>query len=182
MEDYAYVIDFIPQRAYQKESEALVQLIGEKFFTLLLATSRSDVFLPIGKRVYVGKDKRDEITKIKKKMEYSELSSSAKDNMEIIVKKVIESREKEFVDFFNRAGSITARVHQLELLPGIGKKHVEHILKERDSKPFESFEDIRARVHGIDPVKSFTDRIINELKGQEKYFLFSKPSLPPGRP
>lgn len=178
MEDYAFVIDFIPQRTYQKESEALVQLIGEKFFTLLLATSKPDLFLPIGRRVYVGKEQRAEITKIKKKMEYNELSSSAKDNIEIVVKKIIESREKEFVGFFNRAGSITTRIHQLELLPGIGKKHVEHILAERESKLFESFEDIKARVHGIDPLKSFTERVINEVKGQEKYFLFSKPPTP----
>ena len=64
-------------------------------------------------------------------------------------------------------------MHQLELLPGIGSKHLWEILEERKKKPFESFEDIKKRVSLIpDPEKMITKRIIEELEDKDKYRLF----------
>ena len=37
-------------------------------------------------------------------------------------------------------------MHMLELLPGVGKKHMWEIIEARKDKPFESFEDIKNRV------------------------------------
>ena len=59
--------------------------------------------------------------------------------------KIIEN-EKEFVDFFNKAEAINKRIHQIELLPGLGKKHTMEIIKQRKEKEFESFQDIKERV------------------------------------
>ena len=33
------------------------------------------------------------------------------------------------------------RLHQIELLPGFGKKHMQEIIKQRQEKEFESFEE-----------------------------------------
>ena len=67
------------------------------------------------------------------------------------------------------------RMHTLELLPGLGKKHMWVILEERQIKPFESFQDIKERVKLLpDPKMSIIKRIIKELEGNEKYRIFTK--------
>jgi len=85
--------------------------------------------------------------------------------------------EARFVEFFNKAGAVNTRVHQLELLPGIGKKHMGSILERREEKEFENFEDIRKRVSLLpDPEKAIVKRILLELQGNEKHMLFVKNS------
>ena len=49
------------------------------------------------------------------------------------------------------------------------------ILEERRKKPFESFEDIEKRTRINDPAKVIADRIVLELQGNQKYYLFVKP-------
>ncbi len=88
---------------------------------------------------------------------------------------MVEQREKEFVDFFNKAGPITIRQHSLELLPGVGKKHMFDILDEREKKNFESFKEISERINLMpDPKRVIVDRILEELQGNCKYYLFVK--------
>ena len=65
------------------------------------------------------------------------------------------------------------RRHQVELLPGIGKKHMWELLEQRKEKEFENFDDIRSRVKLLpDPEKVIMRRIISELKGDDKYKIF----------
>ena len=79
--------------------------------------------------------------------------------------------------FFNEARPLTIRLHTLELLPGIGKKHLFHILDEREKEPFKSFEDIKQRVPLLgDPVKLIVSRIVKELTEPCKYYLFVRPA------
>jgi putative nucleotide binding protein len=83
--------------------------------------------------------------------------------------------EQRFVLFFNKAGPINTRRHQLELLPGVGKKHMLEILDKREEKQFDNFADIKARVSLLpDPEKIIQKRIMLELEGNEKYYLFVK--------
>jgi putative nucleotide binding protein len=64
-------------------------------------------------------------------------------------------------------------MHQLELLPGLGKKHMWEIIQAREDKPFENFVDIKARVKLMpDPEKTIVKRIISELEGNEKHHIF----------
>jgi putative nucleotide binding protein len=58
-------------------------------------------------------------------------------------------------------------------LPGIGKKHVIDIMDERRRKPFESFADIIQRAKLTHPDKIVIKRIIQELGGNEKYYVFT---------
>ena len=65
-------------------------------------------------------------------------------------------------------------MHQLELLPGLGKKHMWEIIEERKDKPFESFDDIKKRVKLMpDPEKAIIKRIISEIQGKEKHKIFA---------
>ena len=64
-------------------------------------------------------------------------------------------------------------MHVLELLPGVGKKHMWEIVNERKEEPFKNFEDIRQRVKLMpDPVTTIVRRISSELEGKEKHLLF----------
>ena len=63
-------------------------------------------------------------------------------NFEIIYKTALAYyKSKNYpmaIEFFNKAAPLTTRMHQLELLPGLGKKHMWEIIEERKDKPFES--------------------------------------------
>ena len=64
-------------------------------------------------------------------------------------------------------------MHALELLPGVGKKHMWEILEARKEEPFASFADIKKRVKLVsDPRKAIINRVFNEVSGKEKHFLF----------
>ena len=67
------------------------------------------------------------------------------------------------------------RMHQLELLPGMGKKHMWEVLEARKAKPFENFDDLKSRVKLLpDPKQAVVKRILLELEGKEKWNLFVK--------
>jgi len=90
-----------------------------------------------------------------------------------VIKEVIEKNQSDFVGFFNNAQPLSTRMHQLELLPGVGKKHMWQIVEERKVEEFKTFEDIKKRVKLLpDPKKTIQRRIISELQGKEKYNLF----------
>ena len=96
--------------------------------------------------------------------------------MPLVAKQVIHDREAEYVSFFNKAGPISIRLHQLELLPGIGKKHLQEILEARDTRQFESFKDIQQRVTLLpEPANLICRRMSEELHGDSKYYLFVRP-------
>ena len=176
MEEYAWVIDYLPVgKANEAKREPLVQLIGHQFFTLLEAKVKRDATVSIGEKVYVGKGQRDVIGRIKGRLNYDELTETAKENLPIVLKQLVKEREKYFLAFLNKAGPLSVRVHQLELLPGIGKKHLKEILEEREKKPFESFEEVKQRIKSFpDPIMMFAERIIDEVSGQEKHLFFVK--------
>lgn len=177
MEDYAWVVEYLPSgKATDMRKEPLVQLVGHQFFTLLEAGLKRDASILVGTKIFVGKGDREEVDRIKRRIEYTELTNGAKEILPNVIKRIINEREELFVNFVNKAGPISMRVHQLDLLPGIGKRNMEEILKEREKAPFESFVDLKKRVPTVsDPAGIFAHRIISELEGKERYFLFTKP-------
>ncbi len=179
MEENAYVLDYLAQgRVTDRHREPIAHLIGETYFTLLEVIIKKDSTLSIGQKVFVGKDGRTEVERIKRRIDYNELTATGRSQLEPIIKDIVLSKEKEFINFFNKCGSISIRQHQLELLPGIGKKHTEEIKREREEEPFTSFEDIQERVSLMpDPVHVLVIRILEEIKNTTKYYLFSKPPI-----
>ena len=78
------------------------------------------------------------------------------------------------MNFFNTSESINKRIHQIELLPGLGKKYMKEILEQRNKKAFESFEDIKKRIQSLPfPEKIVEKRIFQELTGEERHHLFT---------
>ena len=176
-EEYALVLDFLSTgKSFSSRSEPVAQLMGEEWFTLLEATPKPGVTLTTAERVYIGKDERDKIALIKFRISYSELTQTAQGNLRDIILSIIKSNPQRFVNFFNNSGSLNIREHSLELLPGIGKKHLQAILKARTEKKFESFEDITTRVALLqDPAEMIAQRILQELEGNERFYIFTKP-------
>ncbi len=180
LEDYAYILDFMPyghpddKRPIHRR-EPLAQVVGEKYFTLLEVSIKKGQSPLVMDRVYIGKGERDVVRKIKRRLRYEDLTPAAKTELPYVLEHIIKSDEKRFVEFFNKADSITTRMHQLELLPGVGKKMMWAIIEERKKRPFESFEDIAKRVKGIQrPEKLIVSRIIYEIQNpQTKYKLFT---------
>ena len=97
-----------------------------------------------------------------------------KGELNIVVNDLVNKNEEKFVKFFSTAGPINARRHQIELLPGIGKKHMSEIIERRDEQEFKDFKDIKERVKLMpDPEKTVAKRILIELKGEDRYNLFT---------
>ena len=187
MEDYVIILDYLPL-GYVKESatsfkrKPVAQAMGIAEFTLLELNPKEKVNLDIHEKVYIGAGKRDKIARVNRRLTYDKLTSTAKVELNYVIEEIIKDNEDKFVQFFNEAGPISTRLHQIELLPGIGKKHMWDILNARKEKPFESFTDIKNRVPMLaDPVKLISKRIVLELeangdrKGKRKYILFTRP-------
>ncbi|MDE1856968.1 MAG: DUF655 domain-containing protein [Candidatus Micrarchaeota archaeon] len=176
-EEYAFVLDFMPTgKSFSNRAEPIAQLIGEEWFTLLEANPKPNVALTIGERVYIGKEEREKISLIKTRIAYNELTQTAKNGLNNVVSEMVAKNEAKFIEFFNKAGPLNIREHSLELLPGIGKKHLESILKARNEKPFANFSDLSARVPLLQsPAKLISERILSELMGNERFYMFTKP-------
>lgn len=177
-EEYAIVLDFLPNgypfdnRPSFKKTP-IAQALGTKKFSLLELVPKKEIFLQLHEEVYIGEGKRDKIHHIIGKITSEKLTSTAGEELKHIVKETVEKDEKRFVEFFNTAQPLTTRMHQLELLPGLGNKHMWEILEERKGQPFLSFEDIKKRVKLMpDPKTAVIKRILLELSGKEKHFLF----------
>jgi putative nucleotide binding protein len=173
-EEYAIVIDYLPYGyPLEKKMMPIAQAIGKKNLTLLELVPRRGIKLEVGEEVYIGEGKRDKVYYILGKLAFNKISETAKNFLQAYIEKQVTSDEKRFVDFFNNSQPINTRLHQLELVPGFGKKHTEAILKEREIKPFESFEDLKNRVSNLpDPKTAIVKRITEELNGEERHILF----------
>ncbi|MEM1873144.1 MAG: DUF655 domain-containing protein [Acidilobaceae archaeon] len=110
-----------------------------------------------------------------KPLSYAELTDIAKENLVEAVKRVIQADERTFVEFFNVAEPINIRLHTLDLFSGIGKKTVQSLLEKRAQKPFETFEEVK-KIIKADPVELLAGKIVEEIRGEAKYYLFVEPS------
>ncbi len=176
-EEYAIVLDYLPiGYPGHFKKEPIAQAIGEDHFTLLELIIKREVKVDLRERVYIGPEKREKVQFIKGRIKYSQLTNTAQKELEDVLQDLVSKKEEQFVNFFNKAGSITVRQHSLELLPGIGKKHMWDLLAQREKKPFQSFKDISERVALMpDPKNIIVERIIEELKGDTKYYIFTRP-------
>ncbi len=177
-EDYVIILDFLPNgypfdtRPMHRKT-AVAQAISTKNFTLLEVIPKKGISLQPHEVVYIGEGKREKVHHVAGRIPGSKLTQTAKGEMEFVVKKLVEENQERFVEFFNKSGPISTRRHQIELLPGIGKKHMWEIIEQRKDKPFESFEEIKKRISLIpDPMKAIIKRIIMEVNEEDKYRIF----------
>jgi putative nucleotide binding protein len=159
----------------QFKREPIVQAMGVEQFKLLELVPKPTVLIQLHDRVYIGDSERDKVERVKRRIGYVDLTPTARGELPFVIAEVIKEREADFVAFFNKAISITPRLHMLHLLPGIGKKLMWEILEERNKKPFADFADISARIKSIPhPEKMIQARIIEELEVKDtKYHAFT---------
>ncbi len=176
-EEYAVILDFL-QHGYPFDKRPIhkktpiAHAIGTTRFSLLELVPKKGVFLKPHDKVYIGTGKRDKIHHINGKVPLRKLTGTGRNELEYVIEEIVNANEARFVEFFNKASPLSTRMHQLELLPGIGKKHMWQILEER-KEPFKSFEDIKERVKLLpNPQKTIIRRIMQELEGKEKYNIF----------
>lgn len=181
-DEYFYVLDYLPGGSPGDSRpphlrEPVAQVVGEEYFTLLEVIPLPGISIRTGDRILVGKSQEDrvysQVLRVKRPISYAELSMVAKRELENILEIIFDINEARFVKFFNEARPLTMKMHQLELIPGIGKKTMWEILGEREKKPFESIEDIQARVKVTGLRKKVIERIVREIQGDEKYRLFA---------
>ena len=177
-EEYAIVLDYLSHghlldRRPIHRKAAIALAIGKEHFLLLELVLKKGVTLQLHEEVYIGEGKRDKIHYIAGRIFPDKLTETAKTELKFVLQELVNKNEARFVEFFNKSLPINVRIHQLELLPGVGKKHAAEIIGMREEKPFSSFEDIRARVKLLpDPEKVIIKRILLELEGNEKHNLF----------
>jgi putative nucleotide binding protein len=179
LEDYARVIDYLPQghpEGPRHRREALAYGIGEDEFKLFELVSRDGVEMVIGEGVYIGKDLelRDKVQHVKRRIGYEELTVAAQNELPFVLEEIVEAHEERYLRFYNEAQAITTRFHMLELIPGLGKKTMWGILEERKEGLFTSFEDLTKRVPTLHrPARLLAKRTEMELADPaQKYHIF----------
>ena len=175
-EEYAIILEYLPNGyPLEKKMMPIAQAIGELNLTLLELVPRRGVSLSMGEKVYIGEGKSDKIYYILGRRHREKITEACKNQLQEFISKIVKEKEKEFVEFFNKSDAINKRVHQIEMLPGFGKKHMQEILSKRKEKPFESFEDMKKRIQNLpDPEKAIEKRMVQELTEDERYRLFVK--------
>jgi len=171
----AVVLDYLPHGRPeddrpQYEKSPIAYALGETDFRLFELTVADGADVSIGDRVAVASDRVSRYREV----DWEDVTNAARSELEYVVEDVVDRQEKRFVDFYNEAQPITLRLHQLNLLPGIGKKLRNSVLDERKRGPFESFEDLEERIAGLhDPKGVLVDRIIEEIRDEDlKYRVF----------
>lgn len=169
------VLDYLPHgRADdtrpQYEKPPLALALGEANFRLVELVVDRDGEVSIGDQL----PENDDAIERQRDIEYDELTGGARSELEYAVEEIVDHYEKRFVDLYNDAQPITLRLHQLNLLPGIGKKLRNAILDERKRGPFEDFAAVDERVNGLhDPKEVLVERILEELRDEDlKYRIF----------
>jgi len=177
-EEIVIVLDFLPNgypfdKTPMHRKTAIVQAIGITKFTLLELVPRKGEFLQPLAEVYIGDGKRDKIHHINGRINLDKLTQTAKQELTPVIKELIHKNTQKFVNFFNKAQPLSIRMHSLELLPGIGKKHVKELLLQREEKPFENFTDIKNRVKLMPDIETvILKRILFELEEGDKHKIF----------
>ncbi|MCX8166685.1 MAG: DUF655 domain-containing protein [Candidatus Micrarchaeota archaeon] len=186
MEDYGIALDYLPHgKSDDRLKQPIAYVLGTKEFTLLEVVIKRNVTINPYEKLYIGKDvqKRDKVEKIKGRVDYEHLTSNAKDSLLSAIKLVLNERKEDVINFYNNTKPLNIRMHQLELLSGIGKKHLEEFLTERENRKFDSIEDLKSRLPNFpDPINCLAHRVLTELSDKnQRYHFFVKPlnQLPP---
>ena len=183
-EEYAVILDYLSHGYINTaknnfDGKPVAQAIGVDYFTLLELIPKKGVDLDMQEKVYIGNGKRDKVKRVNRKLNIQDLTTTAEIEIDYAIQDLVKDNEEKYVDFFNNSQGISLRKHSLEFIPKIGKKQMLRIIEAREEKPFESFDDISARITGInDPAALIAKRIKDEIDvtkiDKNKYYLFVK--------
>lgn len=176
-EDHAYVLDFDSggrSSTVRGRGGPIASAVGESRLMLLELLGEPGAAYAAGERVYVGREGGGEgrAASVLGRLRYEALSPGARAELPGVVEKIVASTEARFVAYVNGAQALTPRVHALELIPGIGRKHTRAVLEERERERFSSYADIRERAGISDPAGHISQRILEEMAGGTRMNLF----------
>ncbi len=178
-ESHAYILAVIPPKIYLRDTRprgnTIVHAVGETYFTLLELIPKRGANLRPHERVDLDRSPSSKIERVSRRIGYEDLTPEGAAELPFIVEMIVTKHESKFVQFFNEAPPITTRKHSLQLLPGVGQTLMWALLEERKKEPFKSFDDIASRTKLQNPKKVITARIIQELQGDVKRWLFARP-------
>ena len=177
--EYAVVLDVLAHGRSdadepQYRRSPVAYAVGEDTFALFELTLTDDADITIDDRIAIRPDFDPGIDR-GRQTDYEGLTDGGRSELEYVVEEIVEADERRFVDFFNEAQPVSLRLHQLNILPGIGDKLRDTILEKRKRQPFSSFEELEAKVDGLhDPMGTITERILQEIRDEDdlKYKLF----------
>ena len=181
MENFAIILDYLPngrqtERGFHREPLALA--VGEDELKLFELVPRPSANLAPGMRVPLVPtgSTPSPIDHVRRRVGWDELTVAGRTELTPALEAIVKLHADRYLRFFNEAPAVSRRFHLLELLPGIGKKTMQQIVDERKSAPFQSFEELEARVHVKSPERLIVGRIEQELSGvEDKYRLFVAP-------
>jgi len=180
-EEWVWILDYLPygrdtdnRPVYQKKP--LVHALGDNKLILMELIPIENKIPPIQIKTHIGSRDEEYIERVKSRISYDELSHGAKMELPLVLEGYVKANEAQFIQFFNEAQPVSMRQNSLKLLPGIGKKLMWDVIEEKKKKTFDDFADLKARVSGLhDPEKLLVQRILEEMKGGQKYYLFAAP-------
>ncbi len=173
-DEYAYVLEYLPYGIADSKDRHPSAVILTDSLSLLIAALKKNVTVEVGKRVYIGENKRDEIHHIIGRIAPTKLSEAGLDSLKEFVHKIVQENEKKYVGTINTLGPINVRLHALELIPGMGKKLTQKLLEERKKKPFESYVEIDERLQlSSNIMRNIEGRILEEMENKDKYKIFT---------
>jgi putative nucleotide binding protein len=180
MKRFGLIVDFFPsgrsiraQNRNQRSSKPVAHVL-DGYFSLLELTLPDGLHYNLNSTS--GKSIKFHRGQIIQRLQFKDLSEAAQGQIPSAVEKIVYGKPRRFLDFFNKAESISPRLHQLRLLPGIGTARMWKILEARKIRLFTSVEDLKERTGLSDPLGMIIQRIIEEIKEQPNYPLFVRNS------
>ncbi|WP_435114944.1 DUF655 domain-containing protein [Halolamina sp. C58] len=177
--EYAVVLDHLPygrpdDDRPQHQKPEIAYAVGEQAFDLFELTLTDGADVSIGDRIVVAPDADRELVQRYREIDHDDLSRGAEQELDYVIEEIVERHPDRFLEYFNEAQPLTLRLHQLNVLPGIGEKLRDDILESRKREgPFESFEELEERISGLHDAKgTVVERIIEELTEDVKYRAF----------
>ena len=177
MEDYAYVLDVLPEgrpdskRRFRREP--VVYGLGIEEFKIFDMKPITGAAINIGDRCNNSKETQEitQIDHVRARVNYIELTHTAQSELGFVLDEIVKESEEKFIQFFNHAGPISRRYHSLELIPGLGKKTMNLIVSNR---PYSNFKEMEEKIPNFrSPEKYISQRIESEIKeSDQKYRLF----------
>lgn len=174
-EEHAYVLNVNPRGrslTVRGREGIIITALGESRLTLLEVLGNPNSSFEMAERIYIGKEGRTKISSVLGKVAYDRLPAVARNDLPRVVEAIVRNNEERFVGYLNNAGSLTSRVHALELIPGIGKMYLKAMLDERDRQKFASYQDLEDRIGFKEPVKYISQRILEEISGESRMNIF----------
>ncbi len=157
------------------KQKSIVQLISLEDFVLYEVEFMRNSDLKVQEKgIYKDFKNARKLGRVTKKIDYKDLTPTSKALLNSVLEARIKKESEEFLYFFNNSISITPRLHQLQLIPGVGNKLMWEIIEARNKEKFESFEDISQKTSISDPINLLVKLIIKELSRDVKYYTFSK--------